>query len=1009
MDPWAHEKKAHVGTGASRVKVKGMMVPGQGSDGLDPAAVSGSQGMESMFKRKGVREASKVGEGGISLTTGDFRNPEELFGGPRSLNRRPSTYVSGRSKLTNYGLNEVGGSQVSFDQVGHHDYDGDESTEYRYTNKHKRGACLIHPTSKAMVFWEVFLILLLLYTATWTPYEVAFLDHAGDLDIVVDPLFIINRVVDVAFVLDIFLTFLTPYREGDRIVDDNLSIIARYLRGWFIVDLVSVVPYDLLAVLIKSNGVEHLKSSRVLRLLRLARVLRIFRARRVFQKFEATQEIKYSLISLGMFSVGVLALAHWMACLFYLVSVAEDKDESWVTSYFDVFAESNLKADGTPGEVDNLSLYVASLYWSVATLSTLGYGDIVPRTNPERMYSVLCTFIGGGVYAYLLGSVCSIITSMDEGSSVFYRQMEDLNKFMKEKKLPPGLRVKLRDFFRFRRNYRAAIEWSNVMHLMSDSLRLEVADRVFGKWIRAMPIFKECPRRLPGLLAAHLTSQVLGPHEDLMANPTKRDCLFVIEKGLIAHRGYIQEPGTLLGVERIYATASQLSGPQIPAITLCHSIALCLERDAVLHVVGMFPKVKRTMRNVVVRILLRRSVVSYTRAVVRSTDKRGFATLMRMVGQNDGLARLAAQHRLALMRRFAPEEFATVMTATEIIQRCYKRFRMRKMVSLIRIAGRASCPHARSLYELLDEVRLERYFPRLMKLKVTPRHLHVVSVSDLSKAAGMSFHEAANLLLAVQKSNTRGDRGNCGIEEGDSFGVSDGSSAAAATVSRVEDATGRLLRAAAEAEERLRWKSSSAVAGVPASPAFEGLDGRIATLEDKLDATLASVSTLVALQHEHQKQLQRQDTRQPSARELRHEGGEGFPGHPNPLFSPRVTGWNNGGGRFAVDSPGSLQHQPWESSVPPTPTTAARGLFRDEGVSGSGRGVETEDVELVPMSAAALAAGAFVRASEDGGAGMDGTETRSVGGRVDVASTVLAAASKFREAANRARGVGTPK
>lgn len=101
----------------------------------------------------------------------------------------------------------------------------------------------------------------------------------------------------------------------------------------------------------------------------------------------------------------------------------------------------------------------------------------------------------------------------DEASNTFYRQMDELNKFMKEKGLPHELRVKLRDYFRFRRNSRAIVEWSNVMYLMSDSLRLEVADNVFGKWVRAMPIFKDCPRRLPGMLAAHLSSLVLGPHE----------------------------------------------------------------------------------------------------------------------------------------------------------------------------------------------------------------------------------------------------------------------------------------------------------------------------------------------------------------------------------------------------------------------------------------------------------------------------------------------------------------
>ena len=70
---------------------------------------------------------------------------------------------------------------------------------------------------------------------------------------------------------------------------------------------------------------------------------------------------------------------------------------------------------------------------------------------------------------------------------------------------------------------------------------------------------------------------MLSPHEDLMANPMKRDCLFIVEKGLVAHRWVIQETGALLGVERIYkTTATGLANACAPAITLSHCVVLCL-------------------------------------------------------------------------------------------------------------------------------------------------------------------------------------------------------------------------------------------------------------------------------------------------------------------------------------------------------------------------------------------------------------------------------------------------
>jgi len=65
---------------------------------------------------------------------------------------------------------------------------------------------------------------------------------------------------------------------------------------------------------------------------------------------------------------------------------------------------------------------------------------------------------------------------LDDSNNTFFRQMDELNGFMREKRLPHVLRVKLRNFFRFRRNTRAMVEWSNIMYVMSDTLRSEVAE-----------------------------------------------------------------------------------------------------------------------------------------------------------------------------------------------------------------------------------------------------------------------------------------------------------------------------------------------------------------------------------------------------------------------------------------------------------------------------------------------------------------------------------------------------
>lgn len=53
--------------------------------------------------------------------------------------------------------------------------------------------------------------------------------------------------VDVTFIVDILINFRTTYvASNDEIISDPVRIAYHYLKGWFLIDLVAAVPFDLL-------------------------------------------------------------------------------------------------------------------------------------------------------------------------------------------------------------------------------------------------------------------------------------------------------------------------------------------------------------------------------------------------------------------------------------------------------------------------------------------------------------------------------------------------------------------------------------------------------------------------------------------------------------------------------------------------------------------------------------------------------------------------------------------
>ena len=96
----------------------------------------------------------------------------------------------------------------------------------------------------------------MIYTAIFTPYVAAFLlneeDHKSrkDSDAYArysDPLTIIDLIVDIMFIIDILINFRTTYvNKNDEVVSHPGKIAVHYFKGWFLIDVVAAIPFDLL-------------------------------------------------------------------------------------------------------------------------------------------------------------------------------------------------------------------------------------------------------------------------------------------------------------------------------------------------------------------------------------------------------------------------------------------------------------------------------------------------------------------------------------------------------------------------------------------------------------------------------------------------------------------------------------------------------------------------------------------------------------------------------------------
>jgi len=62
-----------------------------------------------------------------------------------------------------------------------------------------------------------------------------------------DPITIIDLIVDIMFIVDILINFRTTYvNKKDEVVSHPAKIAIHYFKGWFLIDVVAAIPFDLL-------------------------------------------------------------------------------------------------------------------------------------------------------------------------------------------------------------------------------------------------------------------------------------------------------------------------------------------------------------------------------------------------------------------------------------------------------------------------------------------------------------------------------------------------------------------------------------------------------------------------------------------------------------------------------------------------------------------------------------------------------------------------------------------
>lgn len=523
--------------------------------------------------------------------------------------RKRSSMLTSQHTVNNL-LTFIGGdSGAKRDQDFSHDV---ERTRKRLRDISRR---TIDPRSRFVRIWDAITVLALAFTAFVTPFEVGFFEEGGTIEDA--PItFTLNRIIDAVFAMDVCFAFFLPYRaplkEGGMMIYDNKRIAKAYLKGWFFLDVFTCIPFDMIfAAIVEATRLDvDPQSFRLLRMLRLAKLLRIIRASRIINRWQDHVGLSFALLALVKFTIMTCVLAHWLACLWGFVGVSEA--EEW-TSHDNAHQNGGTwrqkSGIGTDGLASPYKLYGVCLYVALNNIFG-GSCEINPANYTEFYVQGAMLFVGSSMWAYIIGSACGIIATLDPARIEFRQTMDEINYFVSDQSLSDDLAVKLRAYFRNTIHYVRSRRYDRLLQKMSTRLRGDAAFEMCRLKMRKVPYLVH-PELEPEFMCNLSIKYATTVYSRLERVPCTN--LFVVERGVVAKRGRLGLVGSCFGMDLILSNDNLRDIGDAIALTFVQTISLT--QDDIFSLLPEYPKAYVIVRKAALRMALVRALVKASNLV----------------------------------------------------------------------------------------------------------------------------------------------------------------------------------------------------------------------------------------------------------------------------------------------------------------------------------------------------------------------------------------------------------
>ncbi|KAM6583889.1 hypothetical protein CsatB_010891 [Cannabis sativa] len=462
---------------------------------------------------------------------------------------------------------------------------------------------IFNPQGPFVQKWNKIFVLACFVAVSLDPlfFYIVGIDHNKQCITLDEPLEIIACVlrtfIDIFYVLRIIFQFQTgfipPSSRGfgrGELVKDPLSIAKRYLKTYFFVDVLSILPLPQLVVLVVIPNMESpvpMITKESLKFIVICQLIpRLVRIVPLFKEVTKTSGILTETASAGaIFNLYLYMLAshnsnqmvscQTLGALWYLFSLERLdtcwrnvlKKHDWDTKYlycsqnrdqdfksakdlfnascpfidpdnvsntfnFGIFTDA-LKS-GVVESTDFSSKFFYCFWWGLRNLSSLGQNLKTSTFVGEIIFAVCISIFGLILFALLIGNMQKFLQSTTVRIEEMRVKRQDAEQWMSHRMLPEPLRERIRRYEQYKWQETRGVEEETLVRTLPKDLRRDIKNHLCLDLLKKVPLFEKMDEQLLDALCDRLKPVLYTDKSSIVREGDPVDEMLFIMRGNLA-------------------------------------------------------------------------------------------------------------------------------------------------------------------------------------------------------------------------------------------------------------------------------------------------------------------------------------------------------------------------------------------------------------------------------------------------------------------------------------------